>query len=1137
MPVKINIHSIFLCVAMLLFGDAFSQVSDEFSDGDFLLNPIWVGDIDSFQVTAGELRNKGNGAGNGKSSLVTGNTVISNAEWRISVKFNFNPSASNFCRFYLVSDQPDLKGNLSGYYVQLGGSTGSTDTISLYRQNGSVRTRIIGGRAGTVAKTQNSIDLRVTRDSVGTWSLYSDTALSGFFYLEGRVLDSTIKSSMYSGVYCQYTTSNSQGFFFDNFYAGSIQKDSLAPVFDSVIVLNANSIECFFSENLDQTTSEDVQNYIANMGLGSPTTAVLLADKKSILLTFASGFPVGQSILLTADGIKDISGNISGSQTRSFLFYEVQERDVLINELFADPLPQVGLPNGEFVELHNRSNYSVNLSGWTLGDGTNMAILPNFVLRPDSFVILCPAANTNDYLPYGTTIGLSAFPSLNNSGDNIVLRNSSSMVIDEVNYLLSWYNDASKDDGGWSLELINPNHPCSGASNWSSSNNVQGGTPGTKNSVYSSVLDITPPQIKTHEVINSGTLLVLFDEHIDTIASTGFTVTITNGITAVVKKISGVDNDSLMVTVSPALISGTTYQVSISGIKDCWGNSLSSGGFVFKYIIPVEAVNYGVLIDEIYADESPSYGLPATEYIELYNNMNGSVNLDGWTLSDGSLTVRLPKLILEPDSFIVICPFTNVGFFSGYSNIIGVSGFPSLGNDGDLLVLRDYSAKVIHSVEYSSTWYRDNIKKNGGWSLEMRDVNNPCGGITNWSASIADKGGTPGKVNSVKASNPDLGKPAVLGAYPISVNELVLVLSEPIDTVSALSLGGYICNKLSFPVKVSFPFASNTRVVLTFSDSIKEKTIYTIKVDSIRDCSGNFIDKLKNTARFGMYEQPDSLDILINEILFNPFTGGSDFVELYNNSTKIINVNDIFIANTDANNSINDYYRVLNEPVLLFPYEYLSITEDKLNVETNYRQQNSDRIRQTLTLPGFSDNEGVVVLMDSIGRRFDQFSYSSDYHNPFVDTKDGVSLERIDFSGATQDKNNWTSASATSGFATPGYQNSQFHQLNRVGSVFKLQSESFSPDGDGNDDQMLLMYTTDYAGYSCSIQIFNDHGYLVKKLLRNEVLGTEGVIKWDGDTESGSKVQTGIYIIYIELVNAKGERKELTKTIVAAAKL
>lgn len=1137
MPVKINIHSIFLCVAMLLFGDAFSQVSDEFTDGDFLLNPIWVGDVDSFQVTAGELRNKGNGAGNGKSSLVTANAIISNAEWRIRVKFNFNPSTSNFCRFYLTSDQLDLKGNLSGYYVQLGGSTGSTDTISVYRQNGSVRTRIIAGRAGTVGKTQNWIDLLITRDSIGTWSLYSDTAFTGTFYLEGSVLDSTIKNSTYTGIYCQYTSSNAQGFFFDNFYAGPIQTDSIAPVFDSVVVLSANNITCFFSEKLEQTTAEDIQNYIANKGLGSPASAILQADKKSVLLAFATGFPIGQNVLITADGIKDISGNTSGQQTKSFLYYQIQAKDILINEVFADPSPQVGLPNAEFIELYNRSNIQVNLSGWTISDGTSTASLPGFVLKPDSFVILCPTANVNDYLPFGTTIGLSSFPSLNNSGDNLVLKNSSSMIIDEVDYLLSWYNDAVKDDGGWSLELINPNHPCSGVSNWASSNDVQGGTPGKRNSVYSSVADTVSPQIKKYEVINSGSLLVLFDEHIDTGASAGFSVTITNGITTVVKKLSGVENDSLILTVSPSFIAGTTYQVSISGIKDCWGNSLTNGGFVFKYIIPVSAVNFGVLIDEIYADETPSNGLPAAEYIELYNNMNGAVNLDAWTLSDGSSIAKLPNVILEPDSFVIVCSSANAVLFTGYSNVLGVSNFPSLGNDGDLLVLRDPSGKVIHSVEYSSTWYQDNIKKNGGWSLEMRDVKNPCGGVVNWRASVATKGGTPGKVNSVKASNPDLIKPSLLRAYPLSVKELVLVLSEPIDTLSALSLQGFVCDKLSLPVKVSFPIPSNTRVVLTFADSIKVKTIYQITVDSIRDCSGNLIDAGKNKVRFGMYEHPDSLDILINEVLFNPLTGGYDFVEVYNKSTKIINMHDVFIANTDANNSINDYYRIFNEPVLLFPSGYIAICEDELNVKTNYRQFTSENIMQTPAMPGFSDNEGVVVLMDSLGKRYDQFNYSSDYHNPFVDTKDGVSLERIDFFVATQDKNNWTSASATSGFATPGYQNSQYHQLNQTGSVFQLQSESFSPDGDGFEDQMMLTYATDYPGYSCSIRIFNAQGYLIKKLMQSEVLGTKGVIKWDGDTESGSKVQTGIYVLFIELVNANGERKEFKKTIVAATKL
>ena len=48
-------------------------------------------------------------------------------------------------------------------------------------------------------------------------------------------------------------------------------------------------------------------------------------------------------------------------------------------------------------------------------------------------------------------------------------------IIHAVNYTVDWYQDAVKSDGGWSLELINPESPCQGASNWIASDNFSGG--------------------------------------------------------------------------------------------------------------------------------------------------------------------------------------------------------------------------------------------------------------------------------------------------------------------------------------------------------------------------------------------------------------------------------------------------------------------------------------------------------------------------------------------------------------------------------------------------------------------------------------------------------------------------------------
>ncbi|MCB0784182.1 MAG: hypothetical protein KDC02_08185, partial [Flavobacteriales bacterium] len=82
---------------------------------------------------------------------------------------------------------------------------------------------------------------------------------------------------------------------------------------------------------------------------------------------------------------------------------------------------------------------------------------------------------------------------LNNSGDPLVLTDDNGTTIDAVTYDLSWYNDAVKDDGGWTLEQIDPTTPCSGAANWTASNAGAGGTPGAQNSVYAIVPDSDPP--------------------------------------------------------------------------------------------------------------------------------------------------------------------------------------------------------------------------------------------------------------------------------------------------------------------------------------------------------------------------------------------------------------------------------------------------------------------------------------------------------------------------------------------------------------------------------------------------------------------------------------------------------------------
>ena len=94
-----------------------AQVVDDFADGNFTESPTWFGDDSLWQInTALQLQSKGTSAKD--VSLVVQNTELGNTEWRFWLRFNLSPSTQNFCRYYLTSDQTNLKGNLNGYYIR-----------------------------------------------------------------------------------------------------------------------------------------------------------------------------------------------------------------------------------------------------------------------------------------------------------------------------------------------------------------------------------------------------------------------------------------------------------------------------------------------------------------------------------------------------------------------------------------------------------------------------------------------------------------------------------------------------------------------------------------------------------------------------------------------------------------------------------------------------------------------------------------------------------------------------------------------------------------------------------------------------------------------------------------------------------
>lgn len=1107
-----------------------AQFTDNFTDGDFTANPVWSGDVALFSAATNELNSQNPGAG--FYYLSTPSTFALNGQWNFYFNLKFSTSGANFVDVYLISDVANVTTPNNGYFVRIGGTT---DEVSLYKIVSGAPTIIIDGPDGSVnSSTNNPFNVRVTRDITNNWTLEYDDGVLGPFTNVGTVFDNAVTTSSFFGI--AITQSSAAGpinnHFFDNFNVGPIVGDTSAPQIDSVVVVNSTNLDVYFNEPVDLVTAQTLTNFNVNGGIGNPSVANRdLIDSSLVHLTFATAFTIGQPYNLTVINVEDTINNAITSIIKPFTYIVVitpNAKDVLINEIFADPTPQEGLPTEEFVELYNNTNTAFVLNNWKFINSTTAKNLPNYVLAPNSYVILCDIGDTALYSPYGDVIGISSFTALTNGGDSLTLTDNNNNVIDYVSYDISWYQDPVKDDGGWTLELINPKHPCSNALNWIASTHVDGGTPGTQNSVFDTLPDTQSPLISSLAINSPIQINVVFNETMDSTSLANAVYTITGGITVLGVVVNN-NFKEVVVNVSPALDSSTVYTLTITGANDCSGNTLSPNTINFG--IGRTPLKYEVIINELYPDPSPTIGLPTEEYLELFNNTNKVIDLTNCWLSDQSTANILAPGKILPGEYVIICDDNFENQFSPFGKVITVSALPSLNNTEDVITLYDKDTNIIHSVHYFDTWYRDENKKDGGWSLELIDANNPCGEADNWVASTKWFGGTPGTQNTAFGVNPDVILPQIVEANAINDSTVVLTFNEIIEQSSLLAAIYAIDNGISIN---NIQVLNTKNVQLNLSTKLMFQIKYTVSVTGAYDCVGNIIGT-NNTAIFALPEQGFAGDLIINEVLFNPYTGGADFVEVYNNSNKFINLENWNLANLE-NDSIDNYKLISDKPKLLLPGEFVTLTTNAQNVAQEYMGSVLAAFLQMPSLPTYNNDKGDVYLINNLSMVVDNFTYDEDMHFALLNSVDGVSLERIDYDRPTNDITNWHSAAEDVGFATPGYENSQYQKTKNDGGEITLDPESFSPDNDGVDDVLNISYNFPEAGYVASIVIYDAKGRLIRTLVENELLGTKGTFSWDGTSDINEKGRIGIYIVFVEAFDLKGDVKTFKKTCVLAGR-
>jgi hypothetical protein len=839
----------------------------------------------------------------------------------------------------------------------------------------------------------------------------------------------------------------------------------------------------------------------------------------------------------------------------TFLLFSISysQSDTLL--IFSEIMFYPASSNSEFIEIYNlSSSQTIDLSNYKIKYSTST---PDQIIDTGSGTMLLPNSYAvifeNDYdIASGIYSGLVPATALNlkiadNSFGSTGMANTTSRplwLLNAANDTVDYYFYSADNSSAISDEKIILNHDSS-QTNWANSL-VTNGTPGFTNSVSPTNYDLQIMSLTfspSNPIAGSDVTITTKIKNGGILNAASYTLEIfndanKNSVGEISEKIFSQTfsnlspSDSLIASTILTSLPADTYQI-IAQINFVEDQNPANNNLINQFTVSPPGYNFNdVIINEImYA---PSTGEP--EWIELYNRTEESVNLKNWKLSDASTTISITAQdrYIPAKSFIVISKDATISNFYSVPSEILVTNIPSLNNTGDALVIRDFNNILIDSVYYLPDW-GGNI---GGNSLERIDNNISSNASTNWKTSKSIFKATPGEINSVTQKDFDVSVSNILfnPSYPILGNNVnISAVIKNIGKNSAqFSAELYEDTNLdsipdSFVESISnLSLSVGDSSIYQFSYSIqdiksKEGFYAKILFAQDQDTTNNYFYKIVEPG----YPRQT---LVINEIMYDPDSDNSEYVEFYNISSDYVDVDNWKFE--DENENVN---KLIDTSFIIPPQEYFVLIADSSTViKFNLFDFKYKNVLDVSSL-GLVNTGELILLKDKRGNVIDSVFYSDKWNNKNIASTKGKSLERINPNLNGNDPLNW-STSVNSLGGTPGKTNSIFSENLNISASLTINPNPFSPDNDGFEDFTVINYNLSQPIAQVRIKIFDSKGRLVRTLLNNQASGSNGSVIFDGLDDSGKALRMGIYIIFLEALNDNSGVVETVKSVVVVAR-
>lgn len=741
--------------------------------------------------------------------------------------------------------------------------------------------------------------------------------------------------------------------------------------------------------------------------------------------------------------------------------------DIVINEIMYAPAS--GEP--EWIELFNKTSETINLNSWKLSDGASTTTITdeNVSIDPESFIVITKDSSIFNFYNVASTIIVSNIPSLNNTGDAVVVKDINNVLIDSVSYLPAWGGNI----GGRSLERLLVDGLSNDPANWAASISINKATPGAINSITPKQIDLAITLFKSNtefgiigneisfslKVKNiglnySGSYIVNFfrDTNKDSIAQQSELL-----LTQIGLPINSNDSTLFNFTTSDYSVGENIFigKIILAADDDSTNNyALTSLSGVI-----INELRSDIVINEImYAPNSPQ-----PEWIEIYNRSNKTINLKNYQLADASDTVIAinKNFIISPNEFFVLAKDSSILNYYNIGSDFFTASFPSLNNNNDKIILLDSLSRVIDSLKYFSNWGGSNGKSLERINTELSSVDS-----SNWNTSLSVFGATPGTYNSVTQKDYDIRLSDIIfiPKYPLNGDNVNFIASvNNVGKSNAnFSLSLYEDTNLDSIPDLFLESISNLNLSINDSGTYQFNYVLNnlqIKKAFFVKAAFNLDQDTTNNVKYKSIEPGyPPKTIVINEIMFAPLGGEPEWIELFNNSEVDINLKDWSVWDV-----ITTPVKALIEDDIIIPsHGYYVLTKDSSIL--NYHRFITSGLLE-ISLPSFNNDRDGVVLKDNRGIIIDSVFYLNQWGGT-----NGFSIERISATNSSINQFNWASSYDIEQ-STPGRINSvTFKEFDlsitdiSFNPGFPIQGENISVTAriKNNGNQSALNFTVEF---------------------------------------------------------------------------